>query len=76
MTRAEALAALLAIPDESCMPPRVRHYTYARDPKRDPWVIKRELGIAYAERRRQDWTNGDISCVVSVRRQTRLRRVV
>ena len=74
MTRAEALAALLAIPDEPCMPPRVRHYTYARDPRRDPWVIKRELGIAYAERCRQEWTNGDISCVVSVRRLRMVRR--
>lgn len=34
----------------------------------DPWEIKRDLGIAYVERMRQEWTDGDISCVVSVRR--------
>jgi hypothetical protein len=74
MTRAEALTKLLALPNESCLAPIGRHYTCARDPKRDPWVIKRELGIAYAERMRQEWTNGDISCVVSVRRLRMVRR--
>jgi hypothetical protein len=69
MTRQEALIKLLAMPDPPELTGRGRHYVAARDPRRDPWVIKRELGIAYAERRRQDWTNGDISCVVSVRRQ-------
>lgn len=74
MTRHEALAALLALPDEPCLlgllgQPRGRTYTYARDPLRDPWTIKRDLGVAYAERARQEWTDGDISCVVSFRRQ-------
>ena len=74
-TRIEALILLLALPDEPCMPPRSRHYICARDPQRDPWVRKRELGIAYAEHMRQEWTNGDISCVVSVRRQPMLKMV-
>jgi hypothetical protein len=72
MTRPEALAKLLALPDEPCMPPRGRHYTHARDPKRDPWIIKRELGIAYVEHRRQDHSGGD--SVVSVRRMRLVKR--
>ena len=73
MTRLEALSALLALPDEICLR-RGYRYVYARDPRRDPWQIKRELGTAYAERCRQEWTNGDISCVVSVRRLRIVRR--
>lgn len=41
----------------------------------DPWVIKHALGIAHVEHARQDWTDGDISCVVSVRKQPRLSMV-
>lgn len=74
MTRAEALTRLLALPDPPDLAGRGRHYTCARDPKRDPWKLKRELGIAYAERMRQEWTNGDISCVVSVRRLRMVKR--
>lgn len=73
MTRLEALIALLAIPDEPCMVRR-RRYTYAHDPRRDPWQIKRNLGIAYCEHQRQAWTNGDISAVVSVRRLKMVKR--
>lgn len=69
MTRAQALALLLAQPDEPCLH-RGYHYTQPRDPKRDPDVIKRDLGTAYVSHRRQDLqSGGDISCVVSVRRQ-------
>lgn len=66
MTRLEALTLLLAMPN----PPGNfgSHLTRVRDPKRDPWQVKRDLGIAYVEHRRQRWANGDISCVVSVRR--------
>ena len=74
MTRPEALTLLLSQPDEPCMPRRTRHFTYARAPRRDPWVIKRDLGVAYAEHQRQAWTNGDISCVVSVRRMRLVKR--
>ena len=85
MTRPEALAALLALPN----PPGDYgyRYTYARHPNgacgplsarrnasSDPWQIKRDLGIAFAEHSRQAWTNGDISCVVSVRRLRMVRR--
>jgi hypothetical protein len=61
MTRAEALTRLLALPNEPCLAPIGRRYTYARDPKRDPWVIKRELGIAYAEHCRQDRTGRTVT---------------
>jgi hypothetical protein len=71
MTRPEALAKLAALPD---LPGMGRHYTVARDPKRDPWVIKRALGIAHNEWLRQEWTDGDISCVVSVRRLRMVKR--
>ena len=72
MTRPEALAALLALPN----PPGDYgyHQTQPRDPRRDPWQIKRELGIAFCEWQRQEWTNGDISCVVSVRRLRMVKR--
>ncbi len=72
MTRPEALAALLALPN----PPGDYgyRYTYARDPRRDPWQIKRALGVAYCEWQRQDHINGDISCIVSVRRLRMVKR--
>lgn len=69
-----ALLQLLALPDPACLPPRSYRYTYARDPRRDPDLIKRDLGTAYVTRRRQDH-GGDISCVVSVRRRAKLRSV-
>ncbi|MCR4301832.1 MAG: hypothetical protein NUV51_09500 [Sulfuricaulis sp.] len=76
MTKQEALALLLALPDPPDLPRRGYRYTQTRDPRRDPNVIKRDLGTAYVERRRQERGNGgDISCVVSVRRQVKLRRV-
>ena len=53
------LAALLDKPDETSLlglggKLRGRSYILARDPKRDTWVMKRELGIAYAERMRRN----------------------
>ncbi len=74
MTRQEALILLLSLPDEPGLASIGCHYTYARDPRRDPWTVKRELGIAYAKRCRQEWTNGDISCIVSVRRLKIVKR--
>lgn len=73
MTRFEALIVLLAQPD----PPYMRRgyrYTYARCPLRDPEVIKRNLATAYVTWRRQEHVDGDISSVVSVRRQLRVVR--
>ena len=76
MTRPEALVALLALPVPPDLVGRevdgVRrgigyHYTLGRTPLRDPELIKRDLGIAYVQWRRQLWTGGD--CVVSVRRR-------
>ena len=72
MTRAEALALLLSIPDEPCMH-RGHYYTYARNRNRDPNVIKHDLGTAYVEHMRQDHMNGGISCVVSVQRKQILK---
>lgn len=66
MTRAEALATLLALPDEPCLH-RGYRYTCPRDPRVDPDLLKRDLGTAYVTHRRQDH-GADISCVVSVRR--------
>lgn len=74
MTRAEALALLLAMPDEPFMR-RGYRYTCARDQRRDPNVIKRDFGIAYVAHRRQEHAAGDISCIVSVRRHPKLRVV-
>ena len=72
VTRIEALMAILALPDEPCMS-RDYRYTCARDPRRDPDVIKRDLGVAYVQHRRQQHAHGDVSCVVSVRRQPILK---
>lgn len=70
MTKAErrlsALVALAALPD---LPGMGRRYTHWRDMRRNPEVIKRDLGTAYVAWRRQEWTDGDVSRVVSVRRQ-------
>lgn len=74
MTRVEALIALLALPDPSDLRGRGYHYTYARDPRRDPEEIKRDLGTAYVTHRRQEH-GADISCVVSVRRWPALKMV-
>ena len=60
-----ALIALAALPD---LPGMGRRYTHARDQRRDPEIAKRDLATAYVAHRRQEWTNGDASCVVSVRR--------
>lgn len=65
--RLAAFVALLAQPD----PPELARgyrYTQPRDPRRDPDMIKRDLGTAYVAHRRQD-RGADLSCVVSVRRQ-------
>ena len=69
MTRPEALTALLALPPPAALPVERMGYNYrlGRMPLRDPELIKRDLGIAYVQWRRQLWTGGD--CVVSVRRQ-------
>ena len=74
MTRQEALIKLLAMPDPPELIGRGRHFVSARDPRRDPWKIKRALGVAYCEWQRQEHTNGDISCVVSVRRLRMVKR--
>lgn len=71
--RAAALIALLALPDSPCLVGRGYHSTCPRDPRRDPELIKRDLGTAYVEWRRQDHADG--SAVVSVRRSLRLRMV-
>ena len=70
----EAFAVLLARPDPPDLVGRGRHYTCTRDTRRDPWQIKRALGMAYVEHQRQAWTGGDISCVVSVRRMKMVKR--
>lgn len=71
MTRYEAFVALLALPDPPGMV-RGHHQVCARS--RDPWELKRQLGVAYVEHRRQDWMDGDISCVVAVRKLKIARR--
>lgn len=69
----EALLQLLALPD----PPELRGRGYTttcpRDPLRNPDTLKRDLGTAYVEWRRQD--HADVSSVISVRRSPRLRMV-
>lgn len=69
MTRLDAYIAILALPDESGMPRRANRRTYGPKPGVDPWQVKKALGIAFAEHQRQNWTDGDISRVVRVRRQ-------
>jgi len=64
VTRAEAIIALLALPDEPYLR-RGYHYTCPRDQRRDPEVTKRDLGTAYVTWRRQD--HADASCVMSLR---------
>lgn len=66
LARQHALVALLALPDPPELTGRGYHYTVARDPRRDPDLIKRDLGTAYVAWRRQDHADG--SGVVSVRR--------
>lgn len=75
MTRPEAFAVLLSRPDPPDLPPRGYRYTLGRKPLRDPEAIKRDLGTAYVTWRRQEHTDGDVSCVVAVRRARRLRVV-
>lgn len=41
----------------------------------NPDILKRDLGTAYVAWRRQEHKEGDISCVVSVRRWPRLKVV-
>lgn len=69
--RAAAIAALLALPDAPDLlgvwgRRRGYRYTQPRDPKRDADRLKRDLGIAYVERRRHE-RGKDISAVVSKR---------
>lgn len=71
--RFAAFVALLARPDPPDLKGRGHHYTYARDRRRDPDTIKRDLGTAYVEWCRQDHV--DLSCVVSVQRQPRFKVV-
>ena len=70
MTRQQALLEALALPDPADLPPRRHHQTAPRDPRRDPELIKRDLGTAYVEHARQ--AGRDISCVVSRRRRSPL----
>lgn len=68
--RYDSFVALLRQPDPSDLIGRGSRDTCARDPRRDPDVIKRDLGIAYVEHRRQERQfDGDISCIVSLRRR-------
>lgn len=69
------VAALLNRPDPPDLPPRGHRVTCERDPRRDPWELKRLLGVAYIEHVRQAWVNGDISSVVATHRYARLRVV-
>ena len=64
LERAIALGELLGLPDPPEMPVRAHSYLWTGTVG-DPDVIKRDLGTAYIERRRQDHC-GDISRVVSV----------
>jgi hypothetical protein len=75
MTRAAVLVALLELPPPAALPVERMGYRYMlpRDPRRDPEVLKRDLGTAYVAWRRQLWTGGD--SVVSVRRQPTMRIV-
>lgn len=68
-----ALLALLDTADLPCLPRRGYRYTQTRDPKRDPDVIKRDLGTAYVQHVRQ--TGVDASGIVSLRRRAALRMV-
>ena len=71
--RRQALLELLVLPD----PPDIHRgyrYTLSRDSRRNPDEIKRDLGTAYIEYRKQDYGQ-DISCVISVRKQPTLRMV-
>jgi hypothetical protein len=70
--RAEALLELLAMPDEPCLR-RAHHLILSRDPKQPVDLIKRNLGMAYIEHRRQ--AHADISYVVSFARRERLKIV-
>jgi hypothetical protein len=70
----ERRAALLQMMEASkSLPGSGYRYVLARDPKRSADQIRKELGTAYVEQIRQDYV--DISEVVSVRRQRRLRSV-
>lgn len=62
------LTQLLAQPDPPDLVGRGYRLTQPRDPRRDPEIIKRDLGTAYVAWRRQEHDRGEISCVVSVRR--------
>jgi len=70
--RSAAVIALLKLvdPPDLC---RGYRYVQARDPKRNPDEIKRQLGTAYVERRRQ--AHADLSTIVSLRRSAKLRLV-
>ena len=68
MTRAEALTLLLTLAPPAALPvERIgHHYTYPEH-KGDPEFIKRDLGMAYVQHRRQAYAGGD--SVVSVQRR-------
>lgn len=69
--RREAIIALMDLPD----PPELRRsyrYTQPRDPRRDADAIKRDLGMAYVQRRCHE-RGADVSGIVSLRRHNRLR---
>lgn len=74
-----ALYELLSLPDEPCLldvhgRPRGYRRTVPRDPLRSPDIIKRDLGTAYVAHRRHDYGQ-DISCIVSINAQPKLRLV-
>lgn len=77
--RREALLELLVTPDLQCLRdrffrPRGYRQTVPRDPRKDPEILKRNLGIAYVQHRCQDHGQ-DVSGIVSINAQPKLRLV-
>ena len=70
LSRSEAVTALLAQPDEPGLS-RGYHYTLPRASWLDPETAARNLATAHLAHRQQ--AHRDISAVVSVRRDGRLR---
>lgn len=73
MTKADALVLLLSRPDPPDLIGRGFHLTCPRSPFSDPDTIKRDLGTAYVEHRRQD--HADLSAVIAVHHEHRLQIV-
>jgi hypothetical protein len=77
-----AIVALLALQDpldlfslvDGDLRGRGYRYTQSRDPRRDPEILKRDLGTAHTEYRRHE-LGRDISEVVSFRKYSRPRSI-